>query len=204
MTQDEIKRFIIEKRSDNCPFDEIASRLERETGEKFSRQRVYGIYKRSIDSMSIDLDRNAEEYDIINVFCRLGVKSAVKDVLTNADWFNCAVYDTKITNVINEHNEMIVSVNREMLSIVIDGISNEKSKENILERLRYKGIDVSDKVFNNLVGEAYKHVINDKVEKLIYEASEYSNDKSIQKELIKEFNIKNSLTVIMNKYRMKM
>ena len=200
MTTDEVKKFIVDKREDGHKFESIANMLNDELGDKkYTRQSVYGLYSRYIERLKREDTFDKLDIDIVNVYCRLNTISGTTKFLNQANWYDIKIYDTKTNNILYNQKQLIQEINQELVDIVCDGILTGDSPEEIIERLDYKGVKVKDKVYRELLVEAYSSIIKKEVENIVSGSMVYCKDRSVAKKLLEKFPTGDSLTVVLNR-----
>lgn len=200
MTSDEIKKFIVDMRTKGIKFEAIANMLNEEMSDKrYTRQSVFGLYSRYMERMRREDKYDKLDIDIVNIYCRLNNISGTTKIMNEMNWYDIKIYNNKISNILSNQKELMEQVRNELVSIVEDGILTGDTIEDIKGRLRYKDIDIKDKVFKDILVDAYEQIINNEIESLISSSVAYCNDRTVAKELLKRYPIEDSLTIILNR-----
>lgn len=200
MTSDEIKKFIVDMRTKGIKFEAIANMLNEEMSDKrYTRQSVFGLYSRYMERMRREDKYDKLDIDIVNIYCRLNNISGTTKIMNEMNWYDIKIYNNKISNILSNQKEFMEQVRSELVSIVEDGILTGDTIEDIKGRLRYKDIDIKDKVFKDILVDAYEQIINNEIESLISSSVAYCNDRTVAKELLKRYPIEDSLTIILNR-----
>lgn len=200
-TLNEIKEKIVYYREEkNMTYEDIATTLNEFVGyKKYTRQSIFGLYKRYLKSIQYEGTLGLEVFDILNIYVRVRTVAGVQEEITklNMEFTNYAV-----GQLIKEHDNIIEVLNNDLVDIIYDCIKAGDEPSEILERVKYKGVSCKDKVYEDLFFEAYKRKMTEDIEKMVFETKNYiENNKKIGASLLKDFNIEKSITVVMNQYK---
>lgn len=200
-TLNEIKEKIVYLREEkNMTYEDIAITLNECIGyNKYTRQSIFGLYKRYLKSVQYKGTLGPDVFDILNIYVRVKTVAGVQDELVklNMEFTNYA-----IGQLIKEHQEIINTFTDDLVDIIYDCIKAGDDSSEILERIKYKGIACKDKIYESLFYKAYKRKMTEDIERMICETENYlENNKKIGATLLNDFNIDKSITVVMNQYK---
>lgn len=200
-TLNEIKEKIVYYREEkNMTYEDIAITLNELVGyKKYTRQSIFGLYKRYLKSLQYKGTLGLEVFDILNIYARVRTVAGVQEeiVKLNMEFTNYA-----IGQLIKEHANIIEAFTNDLVDIIYDCIKAGDEPSEILERVKYKNTPCQEKVYEDLFFEAYKRKMTDDIERMVFETKNYiENNKKIGANLLKDFNIEKSITVVMNQYK---
>lgn len=200
-TLTDLKKEIVYLREEkNLTYEEIAYELNDLIGyKKYTRQSIFGLYKRYLKSIQYEETLGLEAFDILNIYVRVKTIASVQEELKklNMDFTNYFVNQT-----VKEHEDIVEVLRNDMVDIIYDCIKTGDEPSEIIDRVKYKNIPCKDKVYEDLFYEAYKRKMTEDIERMIFESSNYiDSNYGIGSTLLKDFNIENSITKVMNKYK---
>lgn len=200
-TLNDLKKEIVYLREEkNLTYEEIAYELNDLIGyKKYTRQSIFGLYKRYLKSIQYEETLGLEAFDILNIYVRVKTIASVQEELKklNMDFTNYFVNQT-----VKEHEDIVEVLRNDMVDIIYDCIKTGDEPNEIIDRVKYKNIPCKDKVYEDLFYEAYKRKMTEDIERMVFESSNYiDSNYRIGSTLLKDFNIENSITKVMNKYK---
>lgn len=200
-TLTDLKKEIVYLREEkNLTYEEIAYELNDLIGyKKYTRQSIFGLYKRYLKSIQYEETLGLEAFDILNIYVRVKTIASVQEELKklNMDFTNYFVNQT-----VKEHEDIVEVLRNDMVDIIYDCIKTGDEPSEIIDRVKYKNIPCKDKIYEDLFYEAYKRKMTEDIERMVFESSNYiDSNYRIGSTLLKDFNIENSITKVMNKYK---
>lgn len=197
----ELKEKIVYLREvKNMTYEDIAITLNELVGyKKYTRQSIFGLYKRYLKSVQYEGTLGPDVFDILNIYVRVRTVAGVQDeiIKMNMEFTNYA-----IGQLIKEHSDIVDVFRNDLVDIIYDCIKAGDEPEEIAERIRYKGIACKEKVYEELFYDAYKRKMTEDIEKMVFETKNYlENNKKLGATLLKDFNIEKSITLVMNQYK---
>lgn len=188
MNNKEIRELIIMYADKGLKYSQISKILLEKHGIEKSRQSVHGIHKRA-------LMKNEEKYqdnqgiepevinDILNLYVRGYNRTATTEIIQNIHKDSNLNYYI-VRDIVNNNEELGINIWKRLVFFATEQINSGKNrrKEDLGEvrnTLGYKGIEITDRAFNELLKEVISTIIvNETTNKLTeyYKATRFNND----------------------------
>lgn len=158
MDKVEIKEEVIKLRETGYTFEDISKILEQEYGVKRSRQALAKIYSRykSKDAILCKYTEKIMSMKILGYSNREIASQINKEIDSEdtKDSYKIKIQD--VDNIVNDNSGYIEDIKKSNINMVRECITMNEDRNNIMDRLNWKDIKVSEEEFNNIVTKAIK------------------------------------------------
>lgn len=180
-----LKSLIVDLHDSGISFQGVSNIIDRDYGIKKSRQAIAGLYNRE-KKRNENNKTNVVASDIVNLYCILGVATEVVDEMKA---LGSQVSYRYVLDTISKEKLYLESIRVEIVDMIVEMIKNCDSVEDIRKSIKYKGVEVSDKVFKEFIKRAFSIYIKDVVINEINWFSGELRDKALVNEIKRELRV---------------
>lgn len=187
MDKHTLKCIIVELKNDNKTFQEVSDILNEKYNVKMSRQAVCGMYNRIISNkqMTKNIDLLIATNDMINYYSLGYGSKKIKEILSKQD-VNLSI--GIIDKTLNEELVHINNIKSDMISKVVELIKRNSDIDTIKNSLKYKSIEPTSIVLNELIDEASTEILKSRAVDLMVKLINITDNRDLAKKVASKHN----------------
>ncbi len=186
--KDSLKRIIIQLRAEDHSFQEISDILLSEYGILRTRQSIQGMFTRAINSNNENIEDLVSKIDLLQIY-QLGYNRETVVNKVNELHPNKNITQYRLQLIIENSNNNLRSIENEQLRLIEKGFKQKYSVEDIKTWLSFKGIEIKDSRFKELVLKLVESKLEDLIKDEASKVLEITGDRDIAKQIAERFNV---------------
>lgn len=186
--KDSLKRIIIQLRAEDHSFQEISDILLSEYGILRTRQSIQGMFTRAINSNNENIEDLVSKIDLLQIY-QLGYNRETVVNKVNELHPNKNITQYRLQLIIENSNNNLRSIENEQLRLIEKGFKQKYSVADIKTWLSFKGIEIKDSRFKELVLKLVESKLEDLIKDEASKVLEITGDRDIAKQIAERFNV---------------
>lgn len=186
--KDSLKRIIIQLRAEDHSFQEISDILLSEYGILRTRQSIQGMFTRAINSNNENIEDLVSKIDLLQIY-QLGYNRETVVNKVNELHPNKNITQYRLQLIIENSNNNLRSIENEQLRLIEKGFKQKYSVDDIKTWLSFKGIEIKDSRFKELVLKLVESKLEDLIKDEASKVLEITGDRDIAKQIAERFNV---------------
>ena len=181
MTNAEQKQLIQQFRDEGKSYKTISEIFKTKYGVIKSSQAIQQMYSRMQNSKRDNTSISIRVCDVVNIYALGYNMMQTYDIINSR--FGYQISYSSISNILHANKKYYNSVIQAMKANISDNVDTDGNPLILKNRLEYKGVQVTEEKFKDIIYEVYSNKIKCKLAQLIVDAFRLTNDRDIIKRL---------------------